>query len=558
MTVRQIMKKENRLRWQLFLMMLSISLVPLFLFSYISYDEYRVLLEKESENRLRWDAAGAKNSIETFIDELKALLVFVSHEYSIEELSDQKLMSRLFVNLKRHYEGLIDLGVIDSRGVQRVYVGPFRLKGVNYSGYDWFKRAKTRHVYISTVVLEPHKVPYFVITVTKTAHGRGDYRLLRVSVDAEVLEKFISTLNAQASYYDVFIIDQQGKFQTSSRFGAIGDTYPIPTATKINGIIVTEEKNIAPSGLQAMAYLENSPWILVLVTRGFVVERNWTKFRNELFIFLLLSASVVVIVIWFKVGLFVRRIHEAYEKRDVAIAEAEHAAKLASIGRLAAGVAHEINNPLAIIDQKAGLAQDLIELAEDFEYKEKIADQIRGIQEAVARCKVITHRLLGFARRMDVSLEEIDLNGLVAEVVNFLDKEALYRHINIELNLAEDLPRIYSDRGQLQQIFLNIINNAIDAIGDRGGRIVITSSLKDQNTVRVAIEDNGPGIPPHVLKHIFEPFFTTKEPGKGTGLGLSITYGLVKKLGGTISVKSEVGEGATFFVDLPIRREDVH
>jgi two-component system NtrC family sensor kinase len=214
-------------------------------------------------------------------------------------------------------------------------------------------------------------------------------------------------------------------------------------------------------------------------------------------------------------------------------------------------VAHEINNPLAIIDQKSGLMQDLLGLTEDFKYKDKFYTSIAGIQNGVSRCKVITHRLLGFARRMDVILEEIKLNELIQEVLNFLEKEAMYNRIRMELHFQQDLPTIYCDRGQLQQIFLNIVNNAIDAIG-KDGLISIDSRLQGPD-VLVKIKDSGPGIPPNILQHIFDPFFTTKAPGKGTGLGLSITYGLVKKLGGDITVSSEIGKGATFDIRLPIK-----
>jgi two-component system NtrC family sensor kinase len=172
----------------------------------------------------------------------------------------------------------------------------------------------------------------------------------------------------------------------------------------------------------------------------------------------------------------------------------------------------------------------------------------------VERCKVITHRLLGFARRMDVSLEHININSLMREVLSFLDKEALYKGIHFDLNLGASLPTIESDRGQLQQIFLNLINNAIDAI-DKDGVVIITTKLRNQNSIQVDITDNGKGIPQEIISHIFEPFFTTKDSGekKGTGLGLFITYGLVKKLDGQITVRSSVGVGTTFTVILPTK-----
>jgi two-component system NtrC family sensor kinase len=152
---------------------------------------------------------------------------------------------------------------------------------------------------------------------------------------------------------------------------------------------------------------------------------------------------------------------------------------------------------------------------------------------------------------MDVVYERIDINALLQEVLGFLEQEALFNHIYFELVFDENLPMIFSDRGQLQQVFLNIINNGIDAIGN-DGEIVLTTSSKDNATIDVSVCDNGPGMNSEIIKRIFDPFFSTKEAGKGTGLGLSITYGLVKKLGGHISVDSQVDQGTTFTVSLPV------
>lgn len=226
--------------------------------------------------------------------------------------------------------------------------------------------------------------------------------------------------------------------------------------------------------------------------------------------------------------------------------------KMEAIGRLAAGIAHEINNPLAIINEKAGLIKDFLEFSGDFaQNKEKFLSLISGIFESVGRCRTITHRLLGFSRRMEVSYDTIDLNDTVQAVIEFIEKEVLYKNVRLEKHLRKDIPKIRSDKGQLQQVFLNMLNNAIDAV-DRGGIIEVTTDVKDKDTVEVLIKDNGHGIPEHILNQIFEPFYTTKEKGKGTGLGLSISYGIIRKLGGTILVRSQVDRGTTFTVEIPV------
>jgi two-component system NtrC family sensor kinase len=263
------------------------------------------------------------------------------------------------------------------------------------------------------------------------------------------------------------------------------------------------------------------------------------------------STVLIVFVVWALTGVLVRRIREADDKRAAAFREVEHAHKLSSIGRLAAGVAHEINNPLAIINEKAGLMNDLMEHGNDEIIRAKFPELVASVLQSVSRCRTITHRLLGFARRMEVQVEPLDVNEIVREVLGFLEKESLYRNISLELNLDDDLPRISSDRGQLQQVFLNIINNAIAAV-DNGGRVQITTRSVDLDTVAVLITDNGVGMSDEVLSHIFEPFFTTKG-AEGTGLGLAITYGIVQKLGGRIAVASEEGKGSTFTIELPKR-----
>ena len=152
-----------------------------------------------------------------------------------------------------------------------------------------------------------------------------------------------------------------------------------------------------------------------------------------------------------------------------------------------------------------------------------------------------------------MTTETIDLENLLKEVLGFLEKEAEYRDITVSFEIEPELPTITSDRGQLQQVFLNILNNAVAAV-QQGGRIGIELARDGTDRVAVTVVDDGVGIPKEHLERIFEPFFTTKE-GSGTGLGLSITYGIVKKLGGEIRVDSSVGEGTRFTVVLPVSRK---
>jgi two-component system NtrC family sensor kinase len=204
--------------------------------------------------------------------------------------------------------------------------------------------------------------------------------------------------------------------------------------------------------------------------------------------------------------------------------------------------------------------QDLLQVSADFSHKDSLLAQLEGITGSVNRCRAITHRLLGFARRMDITIEPLNLNEAIRETIAFLNSDIYTKSAHLDLNLAEDLPIIRSDKLQLEQVFLNLIKNAVDAIAE-GGEITVTTSRKDAASVQVFISDNGPGIPKDKLKQIFEPFFTTKERGKGTGLGLFVSHAILRKLGCRIQVQSEIGKGTTFILDIPIKAslpQEVH
>ena len=353
---------------------------------------------------------------------------------------------------------------------------------------------------------------------------------------------------------DTFLIDKQGTILTHSSFYPNMSSVPFPVDPENEDFIQKHKTLGVGKTLIVTSPILDSPWLLVLIKDGPIHKKEWYNFQLKLITVFIACTAISLVVIYQLVNLLTYRIRLSDIKRMTLFSEIGHTNRLATIGRLAAGVAHEINNPLAVIDQKAGLLEDYLEFSEDFANKDKFLQTLKGINNNVNRCKKITHRLLGFARKVEAKHEPIDINSLIKEVLGFLEKEALYNHIQLNLNLEEKLPIISSDHGQLQQIFLNIINNAIDAIG-QNGEISITSSLAKKGFIQIDIKDNGPGIEPAVMKHIFDPFFTTKDTGKGTGLGLAITYGLLTKLGGDIKVASVLNTGTTFSISLPVTKD---
>ena len=229
--------------------------------------------------------------------------------------------------------------------------------------------------------------------------------------------------------------------------------------------------------------------------------------------------------------------------------------RLVETGRLASGIAHEINNPLAIINEATGWALDILNDSEEIKGKdrEELISTLRKIDEQTRRCRTITHQLLGFVRDSRPERKEMDLQSLLRETVDFLIPELKHTSIEVSFHFLEEPIQIRSDPRMMEQIFVNLLTNAIHAIKEKGngdGKIDIYVHRRDSQ-IQISIQDNGIGIPEDNKDKIFSLFFTTKPPGKGTGLGLSICQDIIKKLGGSIDFKSEYGKGTTFTVTIP-------
>lgn len=226
-----------------------------------------------------------------------------------------------------------------------------------------------------------------------------------------------------------------------------------------------------------------------------------------------------------------------------------HKEKLASMGQLAAGVAHELNNPLSTILLYSEI------LYKDAPGDNPFREDLGMIISEAKRCKVIVSDLLNFARQQEILAQETNLNALIDVVVGKVNHRRNFEHVDILREFDPGLPAIQADPAQLQQVFINLLNNAADAM-DGKGTLTITTRLLNADSVEVRVADTGCGILPENMDKLFTPFFTTKPAGKGTGLGLSIVYGIIKMHQGQIHIQSKVGEGTTFVITLPLRLPD--
>ena len=223
--------------------------------------------------------------------------------------------------------------------------------------------------------------------------------------------------------------------------------------------------------------------------------------------------------------------------------------KLASLGKLAAGIAHEINNPLGGILIYSHL------LLEDMKKEDPRYDNLAKIVKETTRCKDIVKGLLQFAHPKEPEAIQIFINAALDNALSFLESQSVFQNITIKKQFSSDLPPVVADRSQLQQVFINIILNAADAMSNEGILFLKTYMGGGGQFINISISDTGHGIKKEDRSRLFEPFFTTKEVGAGTGLGLAICYSIIQKHGGTIEVESEVGKGSTFTVKLPVRKD---
>jgi len=529
-----------------------VTLIPLIFITSIDYNFTQKSIESENLLRTLRIGSNARRSISFFLSERLSALTFVVRENQLEELSQPEKLSSILTHLSDSFNGFVDLGVIDQNGLQTNYVGPYSLEGKDYSNQGWFKEIQDKGFYISEVFLGYRNVPHLIIAAKHTLPN-GSFFVLRAALDTTRFNELLHYFELSGRG-DAFLINHEGIIQTPTLYHEpVFEKIPYRVPEYSEHTEIREEKNkVGENIIICSAYIPDSPYILIIVKEKNELMKSWQETRLELIGFLIFSITIILIAILGFSTYMVNSMYLLDQRRLGSLHQAEYSNKLASIGRLAAGVAHEINNPLAIINEKAGLIKDIIVYSNDFPKNPRIVELLDSVLASVERCGKITKRLLGFARHIDSAIENVQLNNIITEVLGFLNKEAEYRSITVNIDFVDNIPEFQSDRGKLQQIFLNIINNAFAAMSN-GGRLDIKVRPKGEKNVVASITDNGCGMSESDLGKIFEPFYSTKTKTGGTGLGLSITYGLIKELGGNIDVTSRLGEGSTFTITLPLQ-----
>jgi len=429
------------------------------------------------------------------------------------------------------------------------------MEGLDFNQQHWFREVLNRGVYISELVTGPRNEPHVDFAV-KRELADGSFFVLHAVLKPEQITESIAQIDLPPKA-DLFIINHEGVLQTPSRyygpvFNKISMAIPeySPKARVFESINDKKDRIVI-----GCAQIPNTPYILMLIQEQSERIQPWYK-TTWAFTGILAASIIMILLVTLGVAThLVNQLHEADQERVDTLHQVEYANKMVSLGRLASGVAHEINNPLAIINEKAGHIKDIFTLTETYAKDPKLIDLVESVISTVQRCAKVTRDLLNFTRHLNLSIQSIDLKEIIDEVQSVLAKEAELRSITVGRSVAQDIPPFESDRGKLEQVFFNLFNSAIGAMND-GGHLEITATRKNEDYISVAFTDNGRGIPESDLKHIFEPFYYAKTGHSGTGLGLAVTYALVQEIGGTISVQSRPGQETVFDISIPLVRPE--
>ncbi len=528
--------------------------VPLLLLAAFFQYHYRQLVHSGVSSHLEVIAEHQARLFDLFLRERLTNLSNLADDPQFPAADrDPAGLSSLLAKLQRASEAFVDVGVVDELGRLVAYAGPVEYPaGYDYRNESWFRELVSgqRDAVITDIYLGFRGRPHFTIAL---ARGTPDEPLiLRAAISPERLADYLTGLEG-ANEVRAVVVNGAGVPQvTTPRQGAPFDTSRfVPPAEPRRGHV-----NVGRNVDYAWGWLGEAPWALVVTEApGMAANTGVTAPGMGLLptvaVFLVMGLVILVRTRQVVGRQLATELHEAELSGQLV-----HAAKLALVGELAAGIAHEINNPLAIIAEEVGELKDSLDptLAMADEEPIDLNEHLDAVLDAVFRCRDITRKLLTFVRQTDVRLDRINVHDVLDDVLDeMLANELLLSNTRVVRSYAFRDVAILADRNQLVQVFVNLVKNAIDAMPD-GGTLTVSTSVRN-GKVAISVRDTGSGMRPDQMERIFTPFFTTKDPGKGTGLGLSVSYMIIQNFGGAFYVDSAPDKGSVFSVELPLAAE---
>ncbi len=540
-------------------LILVVSFFPLILTTGILFYRFNQTYTDKIQAHISELVQKHSQNIDSFLSEKLGNIRYMAQQFGSSQQAPKIFLQQHLALLKNEYGDVFtDLGMVNEKGIQFAYEGPFKFENADYSSADWYIKAIDKPFFISDVFAGLRGHPHFIIAVKVKSNG-SDY-ILRSTINFGAFNSLVENIHLGKTGL-AFLVNSKGEMQTQTKVGlkdSLITSMVDRSSYKNNKTIFTKKQDTSGNKfLCVTSMLKNIDWIMVFRQDIKDAFHDLWKIQILTLVIFILCCVAILAVAFFLPRNIVKLISKSDKKTEVMNKQVVESGKLATIGELAAGIAHEINNPVAIMVEEAGWIEDLLE-EEDLKECENLNEFTRALRQINTqgkRCKEITHKLLSFARKTDSTVNDVQINDAIKEIVSLSAQMAKYNKVIIETSLDEDIPYIRISPSELQQVILNFFNNAIDAMEKTGGAIKVETKVSklEKNHVVILIEDNGPGIPKDNLDRIFDPFFTTKAVGKGTGLGLSICYGIIQKMGGKIDVHSQVGVGTKFRIWIPFQ-----
>jgi two-component system NtrC family sensor kinase len=546
-------KRSGRwLRWRIVAGLLMVSSVPFLVVGSGAWIVFRKLAIERTLEAHRTMARAHATAIDLYLTEKLHTLEMVAEVNTLDQVVSGGSLRDVFAAAANvHEDAFVDLGVIDDRGRHLAYIGPFDLMDRSYEDAEWFQAVMAQRAIVSDVFLGHRQAPHSVIAVRR--ESPSGWWILRATLDNRSLYGLVRSLEV-GSTGDVFILNREGLYQTPPRSGEVLDPSPFVNPPVHSG--VRDQRLESPTGtiLQVTTWLNGGRWLLVVQQP----EREILAPVHRAMANGVVLAGAALALVLFATTLvtsnLTRRIDLADHQRDLMYADLLRSAKLASLGELATGLAHEINNPLAIISaEQTNLGDEISETELPSGTRECLMESVDRCKRQVDRCGNITAKMLQFGRQTGTQMRATEVGPVLREIGTLMERRARANNVSLRLDLDPDLPFAWVDSNELEQVVVNLVNNAIDAL-EGGGNITITGILEGDR-ILLQVRDGGSGIAPGDMERIFQPFFTTKPVGRGTGLGLSVVYGIVRGWGGAIDAESSVGRGTTMSVRIPVAGE---
>jgi two-component system NtrC family sensor kinase len=522
--------------------LLAASFIPLLVIGGGMYYHTVSILEQKTLAALDAEISEHRETIDHFLTERTIDLKNLSSILGFDYLTAPGNLKKVFDTFQQQLPCFTDMGVIDDQGRHRAYVGGYDLLSKSYKETPWFKAIQQRDFYISDVFLGFRNDPHFIIAV-KQRTNEG-FWILRATVDTGYFEGIVREVLSKRDG-DAYIVNGDGIFQTTPRRGGkIMGQSEVRYMEPFKGVRLEERAG----WIIMMTWLEKVPWLCVA---EFKREDIYSPLRNVrtvgIFVFVL-GAMLIVLTVFLTTNYLFSRLETKRRNIRFLDQQLQHSSRMASSMKLASGFVREVNETLSNIDLVLSWVDDLAQgdLSGE-ESRTEVRESLKQVRSELVRARRATDRFIKSTQSSLPIIREVRVQDLLAEIIELLDRELHFNRITVHRDYQDPLPSVQSDPSQLRQVFQNLIVNAVTAIGKDGVISITTRGTEEGLSISVA--DTGPGIPRDRLEKIFDPLFTAKPDG--AGLGLSIGAGILRKLGGKISVKSDIGKGAVFTVEIP-------